>query len=245
MLEVYKHPQDLRWLHGRRRREPRRSGARHHRRDRAERRRQVDAVQPDHRPSARRQRQCRARGPRHHRHPRRTRSAAWASAARSSAPTSSPSSPCSRTCRPPSSRMAARRATSGAAPRDSIATRRRRCSPRSASPDRRTRSAASCRTAKQKQVELGIALACDPKICCWTSRPPACRQRDARGDPAARAHRQGAQAHAAVHRARHGGRVLDRAEDRRAAPGPADRRGDAGGGAQHPEVRRVYLGGRH
>ena len=49
----------------------------------------IDAVQPDHRASAARQRQGAARRPRHHRHRARTRSAAWAWAARSSAPTSS------------------------------------------------------------------------------------------------------------------------------------------------------------
>ena len=70
--------------------------------------------------------------------------------------------------------------------------------------------------------------------------------RDARGDPAARAHRRGAQAHAAVHRARHGCGVLDRAEDRGAASGQADRRrARRRRCATTPEVRRVYLGGRH
>ena len=64
---------------------------RHHRGDRSERRRQVDAVQSPDRPSARRRRQRDVRGTRHHRPPRRTRSAAWASAARSSTPTSSAS----------------------------------------------------------------------------------------------------------------------------------------------------------
>src|SRR6185503_19206578 len=50
---------------------------------------------------------------------------------------------------------------------------------------------------------------------------------DARDDPARRAHRARARSHAALHRARHGRRVLDRAEDRRAAPGPRDRRRSA------------------
>ncbi len=70
--------------------------------------------------------------------------------------------------------------------------------------------------------------------------------RDARGDPAPRARGRGAQAHAPVHRARHGCRVLDRAEDRgaasRAGSSPKGRRRKS---ARAPEVRRVYLGGRH
>ena len=44
------------------------------------------------------------------------------------------------------------------------------------SPTRPIRSAGALSHGNQKQVELGIALAGDPRCCCSTSRPPACRR---------------------------------------------------------------------
>ena len=46
----------------------------------------------------------------------------------------------------------------------SVAAKPRRCSPRSASPDRRATTAGTLSYGNQKQLELGIALASDPKI---------------------------------------------------------------------------------
>ena len=155
---------------------------------------------------------------------------------------------CSRTSRPPSSR------TRGKRPRhlervraelyrdetdaDDRAARRCRTWP--------MRSRGEVATATQKQVELGIALACEP-------RHAAARRADRRHVSAqethetiraARPHRQGARPDPALHRARHGGRVLDRAADRRAAPGPPHRhRARRTEVRRNEEVRRVYLGG--
>ena len=114
-------------------------------------------------------------GARRHRHrPARPLPArAWA--ARSSAPISSRGSRCSRTCRPRSSRIAARAGPvrAGRAPlsrRDA-----RRCWRRSGCASGPPRSPAFLSHGDQKQLELGIALALEPSCCCSTSRPPACR----------------------------------------------------------------------
>ena len=97
----------------------------------------------------------------------------------------------------------------------------RRCSPRSGSPGRRTRSPARCRYGNQKQLELGIALASDPKLL-LLDEPTAGMSASETHETIALLDRIAARARAdaAVHRARHGGGVLDRAEDRGAAPGP-------------------------
>ena len=77
----------------------------------------------------------------------------------------------------------------------------------------------------QKQLELGLALASDPQLL-LLDEPTA-------GMSAGETHEtirlldriaERARADAAVHRARHGGGVRHRAEDRGAAPGAADRR---------------------
>ncbi len=60
--------------------------------------------------------------------------------------------------------IAARDRTSGPARTCSVATKPRRCSPRSVSPDRRATTAGTLSYGNQKQLELGIALASDPKI---------------------------------------------------------------------------------
>jgi ATPase subunit of ABC transporter with duplicated ATPase domains len=59
-------------------------------------------------------------------------------------------------------------------------------------------------------------------------------ERDARVDRADRPHRPRARPDLAVHRARHGRGVLDRPEDRRAAPGPHHRPRRASRGARRP-----------
>ena len=86
------------------------------------------------------------------------------------------------------------------------------------------RSAARCPTATRSSSSSASRWPAIPRSCCSTSRPPACRRPRRTRRSAARADRARARADAAVHRARHGGRVLDRAEDRGAAPGTPDRR---------------------
>ena len=115
----------------------------------------------------------------------------------------------------------------------SIATRPRRCSPRSASLDQADAVGGTLSYGNQKQLELGIALASDPEMLLLdepTAGMSAAETHEAIAP--ARAHRARARADAAVHRARHGGGVLHRAEDRGAAPGPDDRRRHARGGAR-------------
>ena len=214
---------------------------RHRGRHRPERRRQVDAVQPDHRAPRPDGGSVLLEG----------RDITGMRAARDLPHGHRPlvpahqhlpaSSPCSRTCRRRSSRMAAQarnfwgRAESALSRRDDGAARLS-----SASPDRRTQSAATCRHGDQKQLELGIALASDPKLLLLDEPTAGMSASETRETiRAARAHRRGARADPAVHRARHGGRVLDRAEDRGAAQGrliaegtPAEVRDEPGGAAR-------------
>ena len=141
------------------------AGARHHRRDRPERRRQVDAVQSAHRPPARRRRQRRVRGPRHHRR----------GAARDLPHGRRPLVPAHQHL-PQAHRVRERaggadrawrrrRAISGAAPqalyRDETHGAARLARPRRPG---RTRSRDALSHGNQKQLELGIALASDPKL---------------------------------------------------------------------------------
>ena len=93
----------------------------------------------------------------------------------------------------------------------------------------------------QKQLELGSRWP-DPRCCCSTNPPPGCRRaRPTKPFPAA-THRRRARLDAAVHRARHGGGVRHRGEDRRALPGPKLAEGAPEAVRANPEVRRVYLG---
>ena len=132
-------------------------------------------LRPDARPRG-------ARGARHHRRGPASPSAGWAWAARSSAPTSSASSPCSRTCRPRSSRTAARHAISGAAVARPLSRRDRRpCWARSASLGQ---AATRQRHALARQPEAARARhragQRSARSCCSTSRPPACRPAETR-----------------------------------------------------------------
>ena len=181
MLEVRELRKSVRRLGGHRRREPGGGAPRDRRHHRPERRRQVDAVQPDHRPPAARRRPRRLRGPRHHRRSRRTSSADGRRRARSSAPTSS------RKLTVFQNVQAALIAHRGRA-REPAGRRRRapvprrdrwRCWPRR---PRRTRPIAggTLSHGNQKQLELGIALAGEPRSCCSTSPPPACRATETR-----------------------------------------------------------------
>ena len=81
------------------------------------------------------------------------------------------------------------------------------------------------RTATRSSSSSASRSPASPRSCCSTSRRPACRGQETRETiRAARAHRQGARADPALHRARHGGGVLHRPAHRRAAPGPDHRR---------------------
>ena len=90
--------QELRQDRDHPRRQPGGEAGRAHRHHRPQRRRQVDAVQPDQRPPRAHQRRGAAQRPAHRRPDSRSRSTAWACRAASRSPTSSPSCRCSRTC---------------------------------------------------------------------------------------------------------------------------------------------------
>ena len=97
----------------------------------------------------------------------------------------------------------------------------------------------------QKQVELGIALAGKPRMLLLDEPTAGMSAQETHESIApARPHRQGAGADAAVHRARHGRRVLDRAHRSpcctRAASSPPATPEEV---RSNEEVRRVYLGG--
>ena len=208
--------------------------ARRDRRDhRPERRRQVDAVQPDHRPHApgRRPRRCSrtATSPAW----RRTTSAGWAWAARSSAPTSSRKLTVFENVQAAFIAHRRRGAQFLGRSEASTATRPRRCSSRSGSLDKADAICGTLSHGNQKQLELGIALARDPEIL-LLDEPTAGMSAAETRETIRLIERIAAErgAHAALHRARHGGRVLDRAAHRGAAPGPPDRRRHAGGGAR-------------
>ena len=84
----------------------------------------------------------------------------------------------------------------------------------------------------QKQLELGIALASDPMVLLLDEPTAGMSASETRNDAAVAAHRRRARPDPALHRARHGGGIRDRREDRGAAPGACHRRGPAGGGAR-------------
>jgi len=94
----------------------------------------------------------------------------------------------------------------------------------------------------QKQLELGIALALEPTLLLLDEPTAACpRRRPGRAWPCG-AHRARAEAHRALHRARHGRRLLGGAEDPRAPPGAPHRGRRARGDPGPREVKRVYFG---
>ena len=207
-----------------RRRQPRGRAPRDRRDHRPERRRQVDAVQPHHRPPAGRRGQRAPGRARRHRH-----GAAPALRARRR-----PLVPAHEHL-PAAQRVRERAGGADRAPRPRPrpVVARRRTVPR------RGRSAAARREpARPREHGRRRAVARQPEAARarhragGRARAPAARRahrrhvgsRDARFDGAAAPDRGRARPDAALHRARHGRRVLDRAPHRGAAPGPGDRR---------------------
>ena len=131
-----------------------RRGARHHR---TERRRQVDAVQSDHRLAQARRRHGPLRRPRHHAARRRRRAASPASAARSKSRSPSRISPCSRTCWSPPSTAAGTREAEVVEACGDILERTGLIAPRQ-------RRAGTLTLLERKRLELARALASEPRL---------------------------------------------------------------------------------
>ena len=198
---------------------------RHHRGDRPERRRQIDFVQSLDRSSACRHRQRHFRGPRHH---RRAAACDLPDGHRTLVPAHQYFQETDRVreCAGRADRAWRRRAEFLGPGRRPL-PRRNLADPGIAQPHgpgrgrvgfalARQPEAARARDRARKRSEIAAARRADRRHV---------GVGNARRHPPARAHRVRAQAHFAVHRARHGCGVSDRAEDRRAASGQTDRRG--------------------
>ena len=97
----------------------------------------------------------------------------------------------------------------------------------------------------QKQLELGIALASDPKLLCWTSRRPACPRTETR-DAIRLLERIVAERKLTLLFTEHDMDVVFSIAQKIAVlhQGKLIAEGTPVRGAQRREVRRVYLGGR-